>query len=45
MGRTKRYKCYSPVFKREALKHAGEDGATDRQGAGPIMSNARPKNG
>ena len=31
MGRTKRYKRYSPEFKREALKRASEDGATDKQ--------------
>jgi transposase len=31
MGRTKRYKRYSPEFRREALKRASEDGATDRQ--------------
>ncbi len=29
MGRTKRYKRYSPEFKREALKRASEDGVTD----------------
>ena len=28
MGRTKRYKRYSPEFKREALKRASEDGIT-----------------
>ena len=31
MGRTRKYKRYSPEFKREALKRASEDGATDRQ--------------
>jgi len=31
MGRTRRYKRYSPEFKREALKRAGEAGATDKQ--------------
>ena len=30
MGRTKRYKRYSPEFKREALKRASEDGITDK---------------
>ena len=30
MGRTKRYKRYSPEFKREALKRASEDGVTDK---------------
>ncbi len=29
MGRTKRYKRYSPEFKRETLKRASEDGVTD----------------
>ena len=29
MGRTKRYKRYSPEFKRDALKRASEDGVTD----------------
>jgi len=29
MGRTKRYKRYSPEFKREALKRASEDAVTD----------------
>jgi len=31
MGRTRRYKRYSPEFKREALKRASEDGITDKQ--------------
>ena len=31
MGRARRYKRYSPEFKREALKRAGEDGTTDKQ--------------
>ena len=31
MGRTRRYKRYSPEFKREALKRASEDGVTDKQ--------------
>jgi len=30
MGRTRRYKRYSPEFKREALKRASEDGVTDK---------------
>jgi len=30
MGRTKRYKRYSPEFKRETLKRASEDGVTDK---------------
>ena len=31
MGRTRKYKRYSPEFKREALKRASEDGTTDKQ--------------
>jgi len=31
MGRARRYKRYSPEFKREALKRASEDGTTDKQ--------------
>ena len=31
MARQKRYKRYSPEFKREALKRASEDGVTDKQ--------------
>ena len=31
MGRARIYKRYSPEFKREALKRASEDGATDKQ--------------
>ncbi len=31
MSRTRRYKRYSPEFKREALKRAGEEGTTDKQ--------------
>ncbi len=30
MGRTRKYKRYSPEFKREALKRASEDGTTDK---------------
>jgi len=30
MGRTRKYKRYSPEFKREALKRASEDGMTDK---------------
>ena len=30
MGRVKKYKRYSPEFKREALKRASEDGVTDK---------------
>ena len=31
MSRTRKYKRYSPEFKREALKRASEDGTTDNQ--------------
>ena len=31
MGRTRKYRRYSPEFKREALKRASEDGNTDNQ--------------
>jgi transposase-like protein len=31
MSRTRKYKRYSPEFKREALKRASEDGTTDKQ--------------
>ena len=31
MTKKKRYKRYSPEFKREALKRAAEEGATDKQ--------------
>ena len=31
MGRTRRYKRYSPGFKREALKRASEDGVMDKR--------------
>lgn len=31
MSSTRRYKRYSPEFKREALKRAGEEGTTDKQ--------------
>ena len=31
MSRRRGYKRYSPEFKREALKRAGEDGMTDKQ--------------
>ena len=31
MGRAKRYKRYSPEFKREALKRASEDSTTEKQ--------------
>jgi transposase len=31
MGRTRKYKRYSPEFKRAALKRASEDGTTDKQ--------------
>jgi transposase-like protein len=31
MGRTRKYKRYSPEFKREARKRASEDGTTDKQ--------------
>ena len=30
MGRVKKYKRYSPEFKREALKRSSEDGVTDK---------------
>jgi len=30
MGRTRKYKRYSPEFKREALKRASQDGNTDK---------------
>ena len=32
MGRTRRYKRYSPEFKRKALKRVSEDGVTDALG-------------
>ena len=35
MGRTKRYKRFSPQFKREALRRASEDGATDAAVSSP----------
>ncbi len=31
MSRTRKYRRYSPEFKREALKRASEDGNTDKQ--------------
>ena len=31
MGRARRYKRYSPEFKREALKRTSEDGTTDKR--------------
>ena len=31
MSKTRRYKRYSPEFKRETLKRASEDGITDKQ--------------
>lgn len=31
MGRTRKYKRYSPEFKREVLKRASGDGITDKQ--------------
>ncbi len=31
MGKTRKYKRYSPEFKREALKRAGEDGTPDKE--------------
>ena len=31
MSRTKRYKRYSPEFKREALKRSSEEGTTDKE--------------
>jgi transposase-like protein len=32
----KKYRCYSPEFKRHALKRASDDGATDKAVEKPL---------
>ena len=41
MGRVKKYKRYSPEFKREALRRSSEDGVTDKSVSAELVPSGR----